>query len=143
MLNHRQDQVPAVLVEWVVAERAGDAGGISDRLTEDFVAVGPLGFLLSKREWLDRHATGALTYDAFEIEEPQVRMYGAETVLVICRLSQRGTYRGNPVPTDTRASVLLVGDGASRRIAEIHMSFIAGTPGAPPIPGPPPGTVTR
>jgi hypothetical protein len=70
MLNHIKDQVPAVLVEWVVAERAGDAGGISDRLTEDFVAVGPLGFLLSKPEWLDRHATGALTYDAFEIEEP-------------------------------------------------------------------------
>jgi hypothetical protein len=33
-----------------------------------------------------------------------------------------------------RATLTLVAEGGSRRLAGIHMSFIAGTPGAPPLP---------
>jgi len=51
--------------------------------------------------------------------------------------TQRGTYQGNPVPPETRATMVLGVDEANWRMAGIHLSFIAGTPGAPPIPGRP------
>ena len=47
----------------------------------------------------------------------------------------RCAYRGNPVPEAVRATLTLVSDAGSWKLAAIHMSFIAGTPGAPPIPG--------
>jgi hypothetical protein len=34
-----------------------------------------------------------------------------------------------------RATLTLVAESGSWRLAGIHMSFIAGTPGAPPLPG--------
>jgi ketosteroid isomerase-like protein len=133
-----EEQIAAVLAEWTAAERDGDVAAIGSRLTDDFVGVGPLGYLLSKKEWLERHGPGGLAYDAFAVEEPQVRVYGEDTVLVVCHQTQHGSYRGNPVPGDMRASIVLVADGQDWRLAGIHMSFIAGTPGAPPVPGAPP-----
>jgi hypothetical protein len=34
-----------------------------------------------------------------------------------------------------RAALTLVAENGTWRLAGIHMSFIAGTPGAPPLPG--------
>jgi hypothetical protein len=46
-----------------------------------------------------------------------------------------GAYQGNPIPEAVRATLTLVSDTGRWKLAAIHMSFIAGTPGAPPIPG--------
>src|SRR5204863_689006 len=45
---------------WVAAEAGGDAATIGGLLSEEFTGVGPLGFVLSRADWLDRHASGAL-----------------------------------------------------------------------------------
>ena len=60
--------------------------------------------------------------------------------MVTARQAARGTYRGNPTPEAVRATLTLVKGDDRWRMAGIHMSFIAGTPGAPPIPGPPAAT---
>ena len=60
----------AVLEAWAAAEPAGDASALARLLAADFVAVGPLGFLLTKAEWMERYASGDLRYDAFAWEEP-------------------------------------------------------------------------
>ncbi len=39
------------------------------RLAPDFTGIGPLGFTLTKTNWLNRHATGALTYNTYRLEE--------------------------------------------------------------------------
>jgi ketosteroid isomerase-like protein len=75
-----------------------------------------------------------LHYDAFDVEEPQVRTYG-EVAIVTAREVQRGTFAGHPVPEALQATHLLVRNGEGWRLAALHMSFVAGTPGAPPIPG--------
>jgi ketosteroid isomerase-like protein len=102
-------------------------------LTVDFVGIGPVGFSLPKAEWLARHHPG-LSYKSFGLDEADVRTYG-DTAIVPARTTQRGTAFGNPIPEAVRAMYLLVRQGEHWRRASAHMSFIAGTPGSPPIPG--------
>jgi hypothetical protein len=47
------------------------------------------------------------------------------------------------VPQSLRNTFVLVADGDAWRLASLHMSFIAGTPGAPPVPGGPNTTDTQ
>lgn len=126
------------LVTWTAAERAGDVAALERLLADDFLAVGPLGFFLSRQDWLDRHATGALTYRTFELTDTRIRQYGDVTVVVGTQTGE-GAYRGQPVPPATRITLLVAGAEAGPRLAGVHYSFIAGTPGAPSIPGPPAG----
>jgi ketosteroid isomerase-like protein len=128
------DSITSFLAGWAAAERAGDTGTLDPLLTDDFVGVGPLGFSLPKAQRLARHRQG-LRYEAFGIDETQVRTYGD---VATARERQRGAAFGNPVPEALRATHVLVREGDRWRLAVIQMSFIAGTPGAPPIPGAPP-----
>ena len=99
-------------------------------------AVGPLGFILPRQGWLARHRNGDLSYQAFALDEVQVRPLG-EAAVVIARNHTRGSYQGHPIPEAVRATLVLVADAGGWKLAALHMSFIAGTPGAPPMPGRP------
>src|SRR5438046_1953533 len=88
--------IEAFLSHWARAERAGDAGALETLLTEDFAAVGPLGFILPRQGWLARHRNGDLSYQAFALDEVQVRPLG-EAAVVIARNHTRGSYQGHPI----------------------------------------------
>jgi ketosteroid isomerase-like protein len=121
------------LGDWTGAERTGDAGRLDDLLTDDFLGVGPLGFVLSKPAWLARFA-GGLAYDHFELEELQPRDHGDSAVITTCQIGS-GTLGGDRLPFETvRATLNLVRHDDRWQLAGIHMSFVAGTPGAPPLP---------
>lgn len=126
--------IESFLSDWSTAERDGDTATLETLLSSDFTAVGPLGFILSKQAWLARHRQGGLSYDSFGLAEVQTRMPG-EAAVVTARNNTRGTYQGHPLPEAVRATLVVVSESGSRRLAAIHMSFIAGTRGAPPIPG--------
>lgn len=130
------DQVDLFLAQWTEAERTSDVAALDALLTDDFLGVGPLGFMLSKTEWLGRHRAGDLNYDSYDLEDLHCRVYG-DAVLVTARQVAHGTYRGQPNPSDLRATLAIVADAGSPRLAGTYLSFIAGTPGAPPIPAPP------
>jgi hypothetical protein len=53
---------------------------------------------------------------------------------VTARWNAHGTAQGHPIPQATRITLITVKDDGDRRLAGIHVSFIAGTAGAP---GPP------
>lgn len=128
------DEINGFLKEWTQAELAGDAAAIGERLSDDFLGVGPLGFMLPREAWLQRFDQG-LHYDEFELTETQVRRYG-DTAVVVGRQTQSGSFGGNPLPFSVvRATLLLERTSGSWKLAGAHMSFIAGTPGAPPVPG--------
>ncbi|HEV3357167.1 MAG TPA: nuclear transport factor 2 family protein [Pseudonocardiaceae bacterium] len=122
------------LTAWNKAELAADTATIADALTDDFTCIGPLGFTLSKQDWINRH--GNLHYDELTLEVISTRTYG-DTVVVIGTQNQRATFNGNPIPGTTRASIVVTKGGNDWKIANIHFSFVAGTEGAPPIPGRP------
>jgi ketosteroid isomerase-like protein len=128
-------QIDAFLSEWTMAEQAGDTTILDQQLTADFYGVGPLGFILPRAAWLARHGQGDLAYAAFSLEEQQSRVLGPVAV-VTARNNTRGTYRGHQIPEAGRATLILTRDAGSWKLAVIHMSFIAGTQGAPPLPGP-------
>jgi ketosteroid isomerase-like protein len=124
------------LAAWTAAERDGDAAALDTLLTEEFTAVGPLGFILPKQAWLARHRPdGGLVYDSFGLAEVQTRMLGADVAVVTARNDQPGSYQGNPIPEAVRATLILAREDGRWRLAAAHLSFIAGTAGAPPMPG--------
>ena len=131
-----ESDIEGFLAEWTAAERSGDAAALDKLLADDFTGVGPLGFTLSKQDWLDRHAAGDLTYRTFELADIAVRRYG-DAAVVIAQQSAAGAYRGREVPGDLRVTLVVTDASGSRQLASAHMSFIAGTPGAPPVPGRP------
>jgi len=122
------------LTEWAAAERAGDAAALETLLSADFAGVGPLGFILPKHAWLARHRGRDLAYTDFSVDEVDMRSVGKDAALAIVRINTRGSYQGHPVPEATRATLALVSNGDRWKLAAIHMSFIAGTAGAPPMP---------
>jgi len=78
---------------WATAELRGDGTSLREVLAEDFVGVGPRGFMLTKEQWLSRHETGSLGYKSFALNEMQVRLYG-DAAITVCRQSAVGVYEG-------------------------------------------------
>jgi ketosteroid isomerase-like protein len=129
------DSVQTFLDEWTAAERSGDTESLQLLLTEDFAGVGPLGFILPKQAWLARYRQGDLTYDSFGLAEIQTRILG-DAAIVTARNNVQGSYQDHPVPEASRVTLVLARNVGYWRLAAAHMSFVAGTRGAPPLPGP-------
>lgn len=141
MTEHEEihEEITAVLDRWAAAELAGDQAALDGLLTDDFLGIGPLGFLLPRQSYLGRHAPNGLSYDSFTLEDVQLRTYGDHTAVVATRLVQPGSYQGNPVPEQARTTIVLVRSDGAWKLTNVQFSFVAGTPGAPPMPGPPAG----
>jgi ketosteroid isomerase-like protein len=127
------DNIQVFLDQWTVAEQAGNTDEVDRLLTDDFAGIGPLGFNLPRQAWLDRHRSRDLRYDCFNLTEIQTRVYGPVAV-VTARNDTGGSYQGQPIPEATRATLVLVNEDSKWQLAAIHMSFIAGTLGASPLP---------
>ena len=76
------EQVPNLGRGWVEAERQGDATALDALLADDFVGVVPRGFLLHRRQWLDRYRSGDVRHEAFPWQDVAVRDYGEAAVVV-------------------------------------------------------------
>ncbi|HEY8545441.1 MAG TPA: nuclear transport factor 2 family protein [Acidimicrobiales bacterium] len=119
----------AFLDSWAAAEQAGDATATDQLLTDDFVGIGPVGFVLPKPAWLARYENG-LRYDRLDLSEVETRQYG-DTAVATARWNAHGTAMGHPIPEATRATLIATRRDGDWKLAGIHFSFIAGTPGAP------------
>lgn len=125
-MNQPSDgDVMGLVAEWAAAERRGDPAALARLLTDDFVGVGPRGFVLTRDQWSQRYAPGDLHHDEFTIGETSVRRYG-EAAVVVGIQSQRASYRGHDASGRFRATLILVGSDGAWRLAGIHLSPIAG-----------------
>jgi ketosteroid isomerase-like protein len=125
-MEGRTRQLERFAREWADAEQREDAAFLRDALTDDFVGIGPLGFMLSKDEWLGRYA-GGLSYESFSLDEVAVRLYG-EAAVATCRQSQAGEFRGNDVSGEFRATLIFAEQEGRWLLAGLHLSPIAGAP---------------
>jgi hypothetical protein len=128
------DHIHSFVSKWTSAELAGNTEALATLLTDDFCGIGPLGFILDRSAWLDRYRQG-LAHEYFSLDETQIRFCG-EVAVVTARNNSLGTYRGQPLPEELRATLVIASHSETLRLMAIHMSFIAGTVGAPSIPGP-------
>jgi ketosteroid isomerase-like protein len=124
MSREETEQEVARLVDaWATAELQADIAFLEKVLADDFVGVGPLGFLLSKREWLARHETGELQYSVHAFDEAKARVYD-EAAIVIGRLTQEATYRGNPINAQLRTTLVFIHQDGQWRLAGLHFCNI-------------------
>ena len=107
------------LATWTEAERAADTEYIGKILTDDFTAIGPLGYTLSKKDWLTRHDT--LEYEKLQLADVTERSYG-DVLVAIGTQTQEATYNGNPVPARNRVSIVLIRAEDTWKIANVHFS---------------------
>jgi hypothetical protein len=121
------EQARELLRRWVDAEQRGDASALDALLAADFRAVGPRGFVLDKQQWLDRYRSGDLVNQSFNLDDVDVRSYGAVAVAVASQ-TQQATYQGHPA--DGRFRVTLVAAPVDGRLtlAALHLSPIVERP---------------
>jgi ketosteroid isomerase-like protein len=115
--------------DWAKAEQPSDTSRLADILADDFVGIGPRGFMLTKEEWLGRHASGALRYESLALDEVTVRAY-AGAAIVTGHETDTIQYEGHPIQGDYRATLVFVAEQGRWRLANVQFSPIAPPPGA-------------
>jgi ketosteroid isomerase-like protein len=115
---------------WAAAEQRGDAAALDRLAVADFTLVGPLGFILTKAQWLDRYRGGDLITSHLEWKDVDVREYGTVEVAVGVH-AQRAAYRGQASDGSFRATHIAVQEAGEWKLAGIQLSPM-GAPQAPP-----------
>ena len=115
-----QTEIKALLDQWAAAELAGDADAVAAVLTDDFVGVGPVGFVLNREQWAARHRSGDVDNREFQISDLAVRLYDA-TAVIVAALTQETTARGHDTSASFRLGIIARNDG-TWRIAHIQFS---------------------
>jgi ketosteroid isomerase-like protein len=114
--------------EWATAELNGDTRTLGRLLTDDFIGIGPFGFMLTKEQWLDRYRPDGLRNNTFALDETRVRTYG-DAAIVTGRQVQSGSYQGKALPPGGRATLIWVQGNGGWQLAGWHLSPIAPGPG--------------
>jgi len=129
MMNreHSEQEVAQLAGTWATAELERNTALLEKLLADDFVGVGPLGFLLTKQEWLGRQRSGDMTYTVHALDEVKVHAYD-EAAIVIGRLTQEATYRGNPMNTHMRTTLVFVHQDEHWHLAGLHFCNIGQPP---------------
>lgn len=112
---------------WATAELHGDTAFLESTLSEDFIGIGPLGFMLTKQEWLARHRSSDLKYELLNLDEVKVRVYNDAAILT-GRQVQNAAYRGNPVQGQFRITLVFVQQQGQWRLASLQLSTIGQPP---------------
>ncbi|NUO60164.1 MAG: nuclear transport factor 2 family protein [Hamadaea sp.] len=115
---------------WTAAEQGNDADALDQVLADEFVGVGPFGFVLNRSQWLARFGQG-LENQAVAVEDAQVHGHGGAAV-VIGVLDQHTTHQGKDSSGRYRVTIVAVGDGDDQRVAAVHIGPLHDPRSGPP-----------
>ena len=121
------DAVREVQERFDEAERSADLDTLRELIAEDFLSIGPRGFVLDKSQWIERH--GEFAYQALDTSELDVRRYG-DTAVVRDVQRNRATWRDQDVRVDTRVSQVWVRLDGRWQLVAIQFSPLAEAPSA-------------
>jgi ketosteroid isomerase-like protein len=126
MIDHNaaaKDQVLELGRRWAEAERTGNVDALGSLLADDFLLVGPLGFMLDKEQYLGSRRSGDLKHDSLVWEDVRVRVYG-EAALAVGAQTQRSTYQGRDASGRFRVTQAAIRQGNRWTIVGLHYSPI-------------------
>ena len=126
----RTTDVLDLVGRWAAAEQANDSGALEGLLADDFVGVGPLGFVLGRGQWLARFDNG-LENRAFAVQDAQVRDYGTAAV-VVGVVTQETSFQGNDNSGRFRLSLVAVRPEDRWLLANAHIGMMQQQPAGPP-----------
>jgi ketosteroid isomerase-like protein len=126
--EHTEQEVVRLADAWAAAELRGDTTFLESTLADDFVGIGPLGFMLTKQEWLERHQAGDLKYESFSLDEVKVRVYNNDAAVLTGRQVQNGAYRSNSIQAQFRITLVFVQQQGQWRLASLQLSTIGQAP---------------
>jgi ketosteroid isomerase-like protein len=121
------DELRELERRWREAEIQADVAALDALAADDFTLVGPAGFVLDKRQWLERYRQGDLVTRSLRLEDTMTRIWGNAAVS-IGRHIQEAEYRGHPANGEFRATHIAIHDGSQWRLAGLHLSPIGGPP---------------
>ena len=111
---------------WAEAEAAADTGTLDALTVDDFTLVGPVGFVLTKPQWLGRYQDG-FTPEATSWDDVTVRAYG-DAAVTVGTVTQRASYRGQRADGQFRVTHVFVRRDGRWLIAGEHLSPVGGPP---------------
>jgi uncharacterized protein (TIGR02246 family) len=130
-MQSKSERVEKLAEEWAVAELRGDTSSLAEIMADDFVGVGPRGFMLTKDQWLSRHDTGSLRYESFGLDEVEIRLYG-DAAVTVCRQNGHGVYEDEngryDINEQFRATLVFVRQRGRWRLAGLQLSPILNRP---------------
>ncbi|HTW04847.1 MAG TPA: nuclear transport factor 2 family protein [Streptosporangiaceae bacterium] len=126
-LKPAEDALRDLERRWTEAETRGDVAALDGLSTDDFQMIGPAGFVLDKRQWLDRYRLGDLVTTSLRFEDAESRLYG-DAAVTIGRHVQEAAYQGHPANGQFRVSYVAVRGGNEWRLAGYQLSAIGGPP---------------
>jgi len=115
-----------LIERWSDAERREDTTALAGLAADDFVGVGPLGFVLTREQWLGRFQ-GGLHHTSFEVTDPQVRDYGTAAVVVAVQ-TQEATWQGRDASGRFRITLVAVRPADRWLLVGVHLSPVAAPP---------------
>ena len=101
------------------AELTADLGRLAELLADDFLSIGPKGFVLDKQQWIARHEH--FTYQALDTSEMDIRVYDNAAVVRDVQ-SNLATYNDDKVALTVRVSQVWVNEAGRWRMAAIQFS---------------------
>jgi len=104
------------------AELDADAAALRRLLSDDFLSIGPKGFVLDKEEWIGRHVH--FTYESLHISERDIRVYDKAAVVRNVQRN-RARYRDEQVELVVRVSQIWVDVNGQWCLAGIQFSPMA------------------
>jgi ketosteroid isomerase-like protein len=122
-----KDQVLELGQRWAAAERTADVDALGPLLADDFLLVGPLGFMLDKEQYLGSRRSGDLKHESLVWEDVSVRLYG-EAAVAVGSQTQRSTYQGRDASGRFRVTQIAVQQRGDWAIVGLHYSPIAQPP---------------
>ncbi len=123
-----QEDLARIAEDFAAAERQGDTAYMERTLTDDFVAVGPRGFMLTKEQWPQRFTSASLKYEYLEWDDSNVRAYG-DAAVVMNRERQKVNYEGQGMEMELRTTLVWVKQSGRWLLASAAMRPILDAPG--------------
>ena len=117
------DQIAQLEERWRAAEVAGDTATLDQLTAPEFRLVGPLGFVLTKPQWLQRYEGGGLVTTALEWREVDTQIVG-DTAVSVGIHDQQASYQGRPSDGTFRSIHVWQGGGGEWQLLSIQLSPI-------------------